>query len=80
MFTEWERASLSGGRITICLTELTPIYINIYTIPFETEVVNYRNRALQDADKNCKTVNNFARNVTLFIKKALMLLERDSSI
>ena len=45
--------------------------------PFEKEVENYHKRALQNAVKNCKTINNFSRCVTLYIKKALMYLQID---
>ena len=48
--------------------------------PFEKEVENFHKRALQDADKNGKTMNNLINSVTLVIKKALMLLEMDLSI
>ena len=47
-------------------------YKNCSPLPFEKEVENYRKRALQNADENGKTMNNFSRNATLFIKNREM--------
>ena len=72
-----ENSNLIDNNKVLTFNKIQQIHSTYFL--FEKEVENYCKRA-QDADKNCKTMNNFSRSVTLFSKKVLMLLEMYLSI